>query len=72
MKNFFDWFKENYPNEEIPEKTINGTWFAKHCLPMVVACTCCTTTMCLINAMIDEDGQVFCHNCAEEDEAELD
>ena len=63
MKTFKQWFEASFPNETIPEKVIPGDWFAKHGLPMVVACTCCTTTMALPSALIDEDDQVFCSDC---------
>lgn len=62
MKNFGDWLKENR-GINLPEGNINGSWFAENGLPMVVSCTCCGSTMCVVNAMIDEEGQTFCGHC---------
>ena len=68
MKNFREWLKENCPEVEIPEgPIISGSWFAKNNIPMVVACTCCETTMVVTSALIDEDGQIYCSSCAGED-----
>ena len=50
---------------EMPQGTINGEWFAEHSLPMIVECSCCGTTMALPNAMIDEEGEIYCTSCAE-------
>ena len=50
---------------EYPETdTISGDWFEENHLPMVVACSCCEMTMALPSAMIDEDGKVYCTDCA--------
>ena len=48
---------------EMPEGEINGSWFAENHLPMVVSCTCCGMTMALPSAMIDDNGEIFCHSC---------
>ncbi len=53
-------------NIEMPQGEINGKWFAENGLPMIVECTCCGMTMALPSAMIDEEGQIFCSQCAEE------
>lgn len=53
-------------NIEMPQGEINGKWFAENGLPMIVECTCCGMTMALPSAMIDEEGQIFCLQCAEE------
>ena len=53
-------------NIEMPQGEINGQWFAENGLPMIVQCTCCGMTMALPSAMIDEEGQIFCSQCAEE------
>lgn len=53
-------------NIEMPKGEINGKWFAENGLPMIVECTCCGMTMALPSAMIDEEGQIFCSQCAEE------
>lgn len=50
---------------EMPKGTINGKWFAENNLPMIVECSCCGTTMALPNAMIDEEGEIYCTSCAE-------
>lgn len=50
---------------EMPEGTVDGSWFAEHHLPMVVRCTCCDMTMALPSAVIDDDGTIFCSSCAE-------
>lgn len=51
---------------ELPEGTINGSWFDEHNLPVIVRCTCCGTTMVLPSAMVDEDGTTYCSSCAGE------
>ncbi len=53
-------------NIEMPKGEINGKWFAENGLPMIVECTCCGMTMALPSAMIDEEGRIFCSQCAEE------
>lgn len=62
MKTFQEWFKENY-NEDLPAGSINGEWFAKHDLPMIVECTCCGSTMALPSALISDDDYVYCSTC---------
>lgn len=66
MKTFKEWFEENFPGEKIPEGQISGTWFAMRRLPVIVSCTNCGTTMCIVNAMVDEEGDVFCPTCVGE------
>jgi len=51
---------------EMPKGRINGEWFVEHNLPMIVQCTCCQMTMALPSAMINDDGTIFCHSCADE------
>lgn len=51
---------------EMPKGRINGEWFVKHRLPMIVQCTCCQMTMSLPSAMVNDDGAVFCSSCADE------
>jgi hypothetical protein len=63
MKKFKDWFEENH--EGFPEGNISGEWFVEHNLPMIVECRCCTTTMALPNAMIDEEGYLYCTSCVD-------
>ena len=64
MKNFADWFKMNYPGEELPQDSINGKWFAEKHLPMVVRCACCSTTMALPSAYLDDEDYAYCSCCA--------
>lgn len=64
MKTFRQWLKENY-NEEIVTTLLDGEWFAERGLPMIVECTCCSTTMALPSAMIDDDDYIYCSNCCE-------
>lgn len=64
MKAFKDYIKDNY-NLTMPEPTVSGDWFTENGLPMIVACTCCGMTMAAPSAMIDDDGQCYCSNCAE-------
>lgn len=64
MKTFQEWFKANR-SEEFPEGDINGSWFVEHNIPMVVQCTCCDMTLCVVNAHIDNYGNTFCGSCSE-------
>ncbi len=50
---------------EMPRGNISGQWFAEHCLPMIVKCACCDTSMALPSALIDDDGTIYCPSCAE-------
>lgn len=63
MKTAEQYLKEKM-NIEMPKGEINSKWFADNGLPMVVSCTCCGSTMALPSAMVDEDGQVYCSQCA--------
>ena len=67
MKYFKQWFTERFPKENLPS-SMNGSWFSEHGLPMIVACTCCQTTMALPSALIDGNNDIFCHDCAGDDE----
>lgn len=67
VRNFIDYWNDENPDDKFPETpTVNGTWFSERGLPMVVACTCCQMTMALPSAVIDDDGNVYCPQCAEE------
>lgn len=66
MNTFKEWFKANFPGEEVPEGQISGVWFATHGLPMIVSCTNCGTTMCIVGAMVDENNDIFCPTCVGE------
>lgn len=65
MKTAEQYIKDKF-NIEMPKDKINGQWFADNGLPMVVECCCCGTTMALPSAMIDEKGNIFCSQCAED------
>jgi hypothetical protein len=67
MKNAQRYIEEDL-GIKFPKGDITGEWFAKHSLPIVVACSCCQTTMVLPSALIDEEGQVFCRNCVDEED----
>ena len=51
---------------QMPEGNIPNKWFAENYLPMIVKCTCCETSMALPSAVVDDDGTIYCHNCAGE------
>lgn len=51
---------------KVPEKDIPAGWFFEHGCPMVVSCSCCGMTMAMPAAFIDEDGNTYCVDCAEE------
>lgn len=63
MRTFAQWFKDEY-NMELPKGQINGEWFGKHSLPMVVCCECCGRTMLLTKAMVDDEDYTYCSDCA--------
>ena len=63
MKKFSDYIKDEY-NLEMPKGNIPGSWFSENGFPMVVACTCCGSTMASPSALIDEDGHTYCGCCA--------
>ena len=48
----------------MPQGEIPGSWFEENRLPMVLRCSCCENTMIAPSARIDEQGYVFCENCA--------
>ena len=64
MKTAKEWIKEKR-GIEIPAGEISGEWFMENRLPMIVACSCCETTMILLSAMVDDDGYAYCGSCAE-------
>ena len=63
MKTAKEWLKDEL-NIDLPNGSINGSWFAENHLPMVVRCSCCETTMALPSAIMDDDGTIYCKNCA--------
>lgn len=62
---FEEWFEKYHEGEKLPYPTINGSWFVEHKLPTVVACTCCSSTMALPSALIDEDNHIYCTSCVD-------
>ena len=69
MKSFRQYLKAR--GIEMPEGSIPGSWFSDHGYPMVVRCACCDMSMAIPSAYIDDEGYVFCSDCAgvsEEDE----
>ena len=65
MKTFRNFIKDEF-GIEMPRDTIPGSWFAENGLAMIVACTCCGTTMASPSALIDDDGRCYCSSCAGE------
>lgn len=63
MKTFEQWLNDNF-NESMPAGSVNAEWFVNRNLPMIVECTCCTMTMALPSAMIDDDDYIYCSTCA--------
>ena len=62
MKTFYEYVRDR--GIEIPDGNISGEWFTKHGYPMVVRCACCEMTMASPSAWIDDDGYVYCSECA--------
>lgn len=57
------WIKEEL-NVEMPMDCIEGKWFIDNNLPMIAKCTCCEAIMILPNALINDEGEIFCQDCA--------
>lgn len=51
----------------MPKGEISGAWFAEQGLPMIVECTYCGMTMALPSALVDDDGNCYCHGCVDEE-----
>lgn len=66
MKTFAQWLKDSY-NMEMPKGTVNASWFVENGLPMIVECSCCTMTMPLPSAFIDDDNCIYCSDCKGDD-----
>lgn len=66
MKIFSKYWKET-TGEDLPKNKIPVSWFSLRRLPMIVACTCCGSTMCLVSAFIDDDEYCYCSDCGSSD-----
>ena len=64
MKTFAEYIDQNLCIK-MPEGTISGEWFYEHQIPMVVACCCCRMTMASPSAWIDDEGYIYCSDCAD-------
>lgn len=50
----------------LPETNVYpSAWFRKNGLPMIVACKSCEMTMGLPSALLDENNNTYCTECAE-------
>ena len=63
MKTFVEWVYENRPGVIVPDGAINGSWFTENRIPMVVRCACCTRTLCVTNALMDDFDRTYCQDC---------
>ena len=70
MKTFRNYIRDEF-DLEMPQGDIPGAWFFDNDLPMILACSCCGTTMASPSALIDRTGQVFCSECGDPTEDEL-
>ena len=64
----FSKFIANRYGIEMPSGDIPGSWFVENGLPMIVACSCCGTTMASPWSLVDEDGNCYCGSCADVEE----
>lgn len=64
MKSFCDYIKSEM-NLEMPTGTVSGAWFAQNGLPMIVSCCCCDMTMASPSAWVDDQGYIYCADCAD-------
>ena len=64
MKSIHQFLKDECGIEMPLTGTINGEWFAKNRLPMIVECECCGSTMALPSAFVDDNGYTYCEQCA--------
>jgi len=67
MTTFRNYLLSNY-GIEVPHGDISGQWFADNGIPMIVACTCCGSTMASPCAWIDRDGYTYCGSCVGADD----
>lgn len=67
VKRYLEKNGKRYPEPDREDGSISLAAFDKAGLPMVVACTNCTMTMvCGPDRACDEDGKIFCDDCAAE------
>lgn len=66
MKTFNEWLKEIH-HCEMPKGTVSADWFFERGIPMIVECRCCTTTLAIPNAYIDDEGYTYCKTCGRDD-----
>ena len=57
-------FAERGGKPNTPEGSITLAEFQRVGLPMVVACVGCAMTMNFFSALVDEDGRIWCRDCA--------
>ena len=65
MKKFKDWYKDVAgvePDYETREDKL--VWCNERGLPMIVACTCCESTLLIFNAFVDAEDYTYCPSCA--------
>lgn len=67
MKSFEQFILDQY-GIKMPKGSISGEWFAENGLPMVVSCRCCEMLMASPSAWVDDDGYIYCDNCADVEE----
>ena len=63
MKTFEEYVEKRF-NIVMPKGNVPGSWFMANSLPMVVKCACCEMSMASPSAWIDEDGYIYCNDCA--------
>lgn len=63
MKIFTDYIKHAM-GLEMPKGNVPGSWFFENGLPMIVQCSCCGMSMASPSAWVDDDGYVYCPDCA--------
>ena len=66
MKTAAQYLKDEY-NIEMSKGNIDASWFQKEGLAMIVECKCCTMTMALPSAFVDDDGNIYCASCKGDD-----
>lgn len=64
MVSFRDYVENKY-GIKMPEGNISAEWFYNNDLPMIVRCSCCEMSMAISSAWIDEEGYIYCSDCAD-------